>query len=493
MQNTINCNIAACAVLSSRHVLRLVFCCALLFGLSGCRSASSDAEPNASASEESVTPEEARAIAREAYAYANPVVDGYRIMYSYFVDSGDPDFKAPWNQIKNISRVYTHEDRAVQTPNSDTPYSWLALDLRTEPMVLTVPPIDEGRYFSIEFFDLYSHAVDYIGTRTTGNDGGEFLITGPGWEGEVPEGITKTYEFETELMLAVYRTQVFSPEDLEAVIEIQGAYKIQPLSSFLGKAAPEAAPEIDFIEPLSKEEVKESPKVFEHLNFVLQFCPTHPSEKELMKRFARLDLGAGKDFDWDSFSPEIQEAIGQGIKDAWDDFASVMKKVEAGEIGSGDAFGSREFLKNNYVYRMAAAVLGIWGHVEAEAIYPTFYIDSDGEKLTGSNKYTLRFEKGQLPPVNSFWSLTMYELPETLLTENPLDRYLLNSPMLDSFVRGADGGITFYLQHDSPGKDKEPNWLPAPKGPFSATLRLYWPKEEALDGTWEVPVLQRVE
>jgi len=470
MQDTSFIRIPACAI-------------ALLIGL---------AAQNAHAAAE-LTPAEARAIAKEAYIYANPVVDSYRILHSYFVDPNNPDYKAPWNQIKNISRVYTHEDRAVQTPNSDTPYSWLALDLRTEPMVLTVPPTDEGRYFSIEFFDLYSHAVDYIGTRTTGNDGGQFLITGPGWEGEVPDGITKTYEFETELMLAVFRTQLFSPEDIEQVIKIQGAYKIRPLSSFLGKAAPEAAPEIDFIDPLSKEEVRESPKVFEHLNFVLQFCPTHPSEKELMKRFAKLNLGANKTFDWEGFTPPIQEAIKLGISDAWYDFASVMKKVEAGEIGSGDAFGSREFLKNNYLYRMAAAVLGIWGNIEAEAIYPTYYVDADGQKLNGSNRYTLRFEPGQLPPVNSFWSLTMYELPETLLTANPLNRYLLNSSMLDDFARDTDGGITLYLQHESPGKDKEPNWLPAPEGPFSATLRLYWPKAEALDGTWQHPPLERVQ
>jgi hypothetical protein len=440
-----------------------------------------------------VSPEEARAIAKEAYIYANPVVDSYRILYSYFVNSSSPDFKAPWNQIKNIPRVYTHEDRAVQTPNSDTPYSWLALDLRTEPMVLTVPPMHADRYFSIEFFDLYSHAVDYIGSRATGNDGGQFLITGPGWQGEVPEGITKAYEFETELMLAVYRTQLFSPEDLEKVIEIQEAYQIQALSDFLGNAAPTAAPEIDFIEPLSKEEVKESPEVFEHLNFVLQFCPVHPSEKELMKRFARLNIGASKEFDWEGFAPEIQEAIKQGIADAWDDFASVMKKVETGEIGSGDAFGSREHLQNNYLYRMAAAVLGIWGNIEAEAIYPSYYVDAEGQKLDGSNSYTLRFKPGQFPPVNSFWSLTMYELPESLLAANPLNRYLLNSTMMDDFVRDEDGGITLYLQNESPGKEKESNWLPAPEGPFSATLRLYWPKEEALDGSWQLPPLKKVQ
>lgn len=443
--------------------------------------------------EKEITPEEARAIAKEAYIYANPVVDSYRILYNYFVDTEHPDYKAPWNTIKNIPRVYTHEDRAVQTPNSDTPYSWLALDLRSEPLVLIVPKMDSNRYFSIEFFDLYSHAVDYIGSRATGNEGGQFLLTGPSWEGEVPDGIVKTFRFETELMLAVYRTQLFSRDDLEKVIEIQDAYQVQSLSSFLEQPAPRSAPEIDFIKPLTKEEVKESPKVFEHLNYVLQFCPTHPSEKELMERFAKLNIGAEKDFNWKGFSPEIQEAIKLGISDAWDDFASVMKKVETGEIGSGDAFGSRDYLQNNYLLRMAAAVLGIWGNIEAEAIYPSYYVDANGEKLDGTNRYLLRFEPGQLPPVNSFWSLTMYELPESLLAENPINRYLLNSTMIDDFVRDDDGGITLYLQHESPGKEKEPNWLPAPKGAFSATLRLYWPKVEALDGGWELPPLKKVE
>ena len=442
--------------------------------------------------EKEVTPEEARAIAKEAYIYGNPAVDGYRIMYSYFVDSSSPDYKAGWNEIKNIPRVYTHEDRAVQTPNSDTPYSFLALDLRTEPMVLTVPPMEEDRYFSIQLIDLYTHNFEYLGSRTIGNDGGQFLIAGSGWNGKVPDGITKKIESETELMLSIYRTQLYNPKDLDKVKEIQEGYKVQPLSKFIGEPAPRAAPEIDFIAPLSQEEIRESPKVFEQLNFVLQFCPTHPSEKELMKRFAKLNIGAGKAFNYDSFSPEIQEAIGQGIADAWADFANLKKRADAGEVTSGEVFGTREYLQNNYLYRMAAAVLGIWGNSEAEAIYPSYYVDADGEALNGTNNYTLRFEPGELPPANSFWSLTMYELPESLLTDNPLDRYLLNSTMVDGFVRDDDGGITLYLQHESPGKDKDPNWLQAPKGPFSSIMRLYWPKEEALDGSWQLPPLKRI-
>jgi hypothetical protein len=211
-----------------------------------------------------------------------------------------------------------------------------------------------------------------------------------------------------------------------------------------------------------------------------------------MDRFAKLDIGAGKTFDWDGFSPEIQQAIGQGIAAAWADFAQVKERGDAGEIGTADIFGTREHLQNNYLYRMAAAALGLWGNSEAEAIYPAYWIDADGQKLDGAHGYALRFAPGQLPPTNAFWSLTMYELPEMLLVDNPIDRYLLNSTMLDDFVRDDDGGITLYIQHDSPGKDLESNWLPAPAGPFFIAVRLYWPKVEALDGTWKLPPLTRV-
>ena len=471
--------------MKSFNTLATTDCMTAALALGGCQNPT-EAEAT------TLTPEDARAIAKEAYIYANPTVDNYRIFYGAFVDETDPEYKTPINQLVNLARVYTHEDRAVQTPNSDTPYSWLALDLRAEPYVLTVPEIEEERYFSIQLIDLYTHNFAYIGSRATGNHGGHFLIAGPGWKGDVPEGITRAIHAETELVIAIYRTQLFNPADIENVKAVQAGYKAQSLSAFLGRPAPESAPSTDFIEPLTREQITQSPGVFQQLNFVLQFCPTNPSEQDLMARFAQLGIGAGKTFDWDAFSPDIQKAIGQGIADAWADFAALKERADAGEVGSGDVFGTREHLNNNYLYRMAGAVLGIWGNSQAEAIYPSYYVDADGEKLDGAHRYTLRFAPGQLPPVNSFWSLTMYELPESLLVKNAINRHLLNSTMLDDFVRDDDGGITLYLQHDSPGKDKEANWLPAPKGPFSAVMRLYWPKAEALDGTWKVPPLERV-
>ena len=439
-----------------------------------------------------VTPAEARAIAKEAYIYGFPMVDSYRIQHAYFVDRKSPETKAPWNQIRNIPRVYTPDDKAVQTPNSDTPYSFVGMDLRVEPIVLTVPPIEKERYFSIQLIDAYTHNFDYIGSRATGNEGGSFLIAGPGWKGETPRGIKKVIRSETEFVFAIYRTQLFNPGDLENVKKVQAGYRAQPLSAFLGKPVPKAAPAIDFVKPLTPGQQKVSLEFFRILNFALQFCPTQPSEKGLMARFARIGVGAGKTFDASKLSPEVKKAMEKGIADAWADLAKLQKRIDAKEVTSGDMFGTREFLKNNYPYRMAAAALGIYGNSKLEAIYPIYAVDADGQKLDAArNRYTVRFAPDQLPPVNAFWSLTMYELPASLLTANPLNRYLLNSPMLPQFKRDADGGLTLLIQNESPGKDKEVNWLPAPKGPFFMAMRLYWPKAEALQGKWTAPPLKR--
>ena len=440
----------------------------------------------------SVSPAEARAIAKDAYIYGFPLVDGYRILHGYFVDRDNPEYKAPWNQIKNIPRVYTPDDKAVQTPNSDTPYSFLGMDLRAEPIVLTVPPIEKDRYFSIQLVDLYTHNFDYIGSRATGNGGGNFLIAGPGWNGEVPAGVTKVMRSETELALAIYRTQIFNPRDLDNVKAIQTGYKAQPLSAFLGQPAPKPAPAIDFIKPLTPETQKTSPEFFNVLNFVLKFCPTVPSEKELMERFAKVGIGAGKTFDPTKLSPEMKKAFEEGIGDAWKEFAGGVQLLNEGKITSGDVFGTREFMKNNYLYRWLATI-GIWGNSKQEAMYPIYFTDASGQKLNGANRYTLHFSKGKLPPAHAFWSLTMYQLPESLLVANPIDRYLINSPMLPDMKMDTDGGLTLYIQHESPGKDMESNWLPAPKGPFSSYLRIYWPKAEATEGKWTPPVLNRVQ
>jgi hypothetical protein len=442
---------------------------------------------------QSATPAETRAIAKEAYIYGFPMVDGYRIQNAYFVNKAGPEYKVPYNQIASFARVFTPDDTVVQTPNSDTPYSFAGLDLRTEPIVLTVPPIPRGRYFSIQLVDLYTFNFDYIGSRTTGNDGGSFLIVGPGWKGQAPKGVNKVIQSETELAVAIYRTQLFDAKDIDNVERIQAGYKVQPLSAFLGQPAPKSAPPIDFFKPLSPDQEKTSLEFFNELNFILSLCPTHPSEKALMERFAKIGVGAGKTIDASSLSSDQKQAMQDGMADAWAAFGEFRKNEFAtGKVTSNDVFGTRAVLKNNYPYRMAAAVLGIYGNSAAEAMYPSYAMDSKGKPLDGAHCYSMRFAKGELPPVNAFWSLTMYKMPSSLLVANPINRYLLNSPMLPQFKPDADGGITLYIQNVSPGADKETNWLPAPSGPFAVFMRLYWPKTEALDGTWKHPPLVEI-
>ena len=439
------------------------------------------------------TPAQAREIAKDAYIYGFPMVDNYRIQYSYFVDQQDPQYKGPWNQIHNTARVFTPADTAIPTPNSDTPYSFIGADLRAEPLVLTIPPIDAGRYFAVQFVDAYTYNFAYVGSRTTGNGGGKYLLAGPGWNGDKPAGINDVIRSDTDLVLVGYRTQLFGPDDIDNVKKIQAGYQVQPLSAFLNQPPPAAAPAIDFVKPLTKDQQKTSPEFFNILNFVMKYTPTLPSEKDLRARFASIGIGPDGSFNAATLTPEMRTAIEAGMADAWAELATLQKdKIDTGQVTSGDLFGTRDYLRNNYLYRMAGAVLGIYGNSVQEAMYPAFSNDSTGAPLTGANNYTYRFPPGQLPPVNAFWSLTMYELPSSLLVANPINRYLINSPMLNSLTKDPDGGVTFYIQNTSPGTDKESNWLPAPQGPFRMFERLYWPKQEALDGQWKAPQPQKV-
>lgn len=435
-----------------------------------------------------VTPEEARAIAKEAYIYGFPIVDNYRVQYSYFVNKEDPEYKGGWNEIHNTARVYTPEDKAIQTPNSDTPYSSVGADLRAEPLVLTVPPIEQDRYYSLQFVDAYTYNFAYVGSRTTGNSGGKYLLAGPNWKGNKPEGINEVIQSDTELAFVLYRTQLFGPSDIDSVKKIQAGYQVQPLSAFLNQPPPPPAPAIDFVPPLTSEQERTSPQFFEILNFALRFAPVLPSEKDLRDRFATIGIGPNGSFDADKLTPEMRKATEGGTADAWAEFNTFKKeKLDTGQVTSGDITGNRQTLGDNYLYRMAAAVVGIYGNSKDEAIYVGAFNDSTGAPLSGDDKYTYRFAPDQLPPVNAFWSLTMYELPQSLLVANSMNRYLINAPMVPSLVPDTDGGYTFYIQNESPGLDKESNWLPAPKGPFQMVLRLYWPKPDALNGTWKAP------
>jgi hypothetical protein len=434
---------------------------------------------------------EIRQIAKEAFVYGFPLVTNYQTLYKQAVDARDPDYREPFNVIGNSKGVATPEDKFVVTPNSDTPCSYLWMDLRAEPIVVTMPKVDKDRYYSGQLIDLYTFNFAYLGSRTRGNEGGNFLIAGPGWRGVTPRGIQASLRAETEFAYLLFRTQLFNPKDLANVTEIQKRYSAQPLSWFLGQAAVPTAPPVSWPQP--SPEMLTTPSLFSYLNFLLQFCPTHPSEYNLMARFAQIGIGAGKTFDAEKLSPDVKQAVEAGIADAWADLAGVLKLINAEKVSSSDMFGSREFLKNNYLNRFVGAKLGLYGNSGDEAVYLAYFVDANNQPCDASQTgYVLTFPKGGFPPAKAFWSITMYDGPTQFLVANSLKRYLLNSAMLNSFQYGEDGSLTLYIQKDTPGAAMEPNWLPAPDGPFYAILRLYIPVPQVIAGTWKKPAMTPV-
>jgi hypothetical protein len=438
---------------------------------------------------------ETKAIAEEGFIYGLPIVMNYAVMYEYAVDRNSGQFKAPFNEINNEARVFTYKDTAVVTPNSDTPYSTLFMDLRAEPIVLSVPAVEKTRYFSVMLCDGNTFNYGYIGSRATGNEAGNYLVVGPDWKGETPAGIKKVFRSSTQFSAAAYRTQLFNPADMPNVVKIQAGYKVQPLSAYLKQPAPPAAPAVDFPK-IDKEMVKTN--FFEYLDFALQFAPPGPEEKEIRAKLARIGVGAGKSFNFKDLSLEHKAEVVLGMKDGdakVDEYlADAPKNVNGWKVGS--LFGDRTFYRGDWLKRAAAAKSGIYGNDAAEATYPLTKTLADGEALDGSeHNYTLTFAKDQFPPVNAFWSVTMYDGKSQLLIENPINRYLINSPMLPRMKKNPDGSLTLYIQKDSPGKAKESNWLPAPNDTIYLVMRLYWPKDTPPSilppghGTWKPPAI----
>ncbi len=472
----------------NRRYLKSVFVGLLVMILAGIPSMSSAATINAAEFEQ---------IAEDAFIYGFPMVMNYTVFYEYFVDKSSPAYKAPINQLYNTARVYTPQDTTIVTPNSDTPYSFVAMDLRAEPYVVCNPEVEKLRYFSVQLVDLYTFNYGYMGSRTTGNDAACYMIAGPGWKGKKPEGIAKIFRSETGFSFAVIRTQLFNPADIENVKKIQAGYHGLTLSKFQNKAAPPAAPEIEWPK-IDKKLAEADP--FAYLNFVLQFSPqTGPAavETPLRARFAKIGIEAGKPFEVEKLTPEQKAELEAAMKKGIEKIKQKVAALGTDENGwrvTTNGFGDRRTYDGNWLLRAAAAMAGIYGNSPAEAVYPLLTTDSDGNKPdTATHRYTLTFLAGELPPVNAFWSVTMYDRKTQLLVANPINRYLINSPMLPDLKKNPDGSLTIYIQKDSPGKDKESNWLPAPDGPIYVVMRLYWPKKKALDGEWKPPVVKRVE
>ena len=465
---------------TSHRVLLLAGGAALL--LAGCKAADSPDKEGAI---------DTAKIAEEAFVFGYPLIENYAISNEFFINAASPQYKAPIGVLNNAANVFTPADTAVVTPNSDTPYSFAMVDLRAEPTVICNPAIEKDRYFSVQLIDMNTYNYGYIGSRTTGNDAGCFTIAGPNWKGELPKGTKAVYTAGSDFSIVLFRTQLKAPADIDNVRKIQAQYKVQPLSAFLGTPAPAAAPAVDW-PAIDKDKAKTG--FLSYLAFVLQFIPATPEQADIRAKLAQIGVEPGKPFDESKLNEAQKAAMLLGLKAGNDKVTEAGKSTGKPQNGwmVAKIENNAKTINGDWLMRSAIASAGIYANDYQEALYPMTRVDGTGATLDGSTgKYTLTFPAGQLPPANAFWSVTMYDGKTQLLVANPINRYLINSPMLPNMKTNPDGSLTLYIQKDSPGADKESNWLPAPAGPIYMVMRLYWPKDAVLDGSWQPPAVTK--
>jgi len=450
------------------------------------------AETGAAAADE-VSPDEASAIAEEAYIYAFPMMENYRTMYVQTIDRTAPGYTGPFNELVHKTELLGPEFKEIVRPNNDTMYSFAWLDLRAQPIVITVPAIKD-RYYSIQLVDMFTHNFGYIGTRATGTEAGSYVIAGPQWEGTKPGDAKEVFRSESNFVYCIIRTAVDGPKDVAAVVDLQKKYHATPMNVFLGRSRVPVAAGITF--PSYNPNKAKSAAFIDLFNFLLGQVVIVPEERELMGRFARIGIQPGALSASLGLTSDERDAIdagvGQGmiaITGAAQDpskLEGVTVRVDHGWQGIDGLFGPGKTMRTKYLARAGAAMLGLYGNDAIEAYYPMGNQDASGERFDGSNaSYVMRFEQNELPQVDAFWSMTMYSLPDQLMVANPINRYSIGDR--SKLQYGKDGSLTIYVQHDSPGKKKASNWLPAPEGAFSLQFRMYLPKPEALDPLYLPP------
>jgi DNA sulfur modification protein DndE len=401
---------------------------------------------------------------------------------------------APTNQFANAREFPTAAFKQVVRANVDTLYSSAFLDLSKEPLVLSVPET-QGRYYLLPMFDAWTDVFASPGTRTTGNSAGTFVIVGPEWTGTLPAGL-KALKSPTNTVWILGRTQTNGPEDYPVVHAVQDGYKLVPLSGFataytLPRGAVDSNVDMK-TPPVEQLKAMSAAAYFNALARLLKSNPPPASEGPMLAKLARIGVSPGQPFNPSKLDPRIANGLERSVSLALERLQAAAKqtgnsvngwRVPAMILGN---YGS------NYVARAIIALIAFGANLPADAVYPTTFVDADGKPLNGANRYTLHFDKDRMPPVNSFWSVTLYD-PYSYFVANPINRYAINSWM--PLRRGTDGSVELYIQRESPGKDREPNWLPAAEGDFNLTLRMYWPtdkKPSILDGSWKPPAVTRV-
>ena len=406
---------------------------------------------------------------------------------------------APMGQFINVKRYPPADYRGVSAPNADTLYSITWVDL-TEPQVFSHPDMGK-RFYLLPMYNLWMDIFDSPGARTTGGAGANYLLTGPGWEGKVPEGMTQV-KSATRKMLILGRTYADGTDkDYKAVNALQAKLKITPLSAW-GKPYTPKAPAVDpnpgFSMTDKPQEVILAMGTEGYFNkladLMCKDAPPAAADAPMLARMAKLGIEPCKPFKLANLDPALQAKLADlpqvALKEIGANQSTLGREVKGWTFTSGLGVYGTDYMK-----RAVVAAFGWPANLEKDAVYPYTLIDSSGQKLEGKNKYTLTFAKDQTPPANGFWSITMYQIDKGWwFVPNPLNKFTV-SPRNDLHYN-ADGSLTLYFQHESPGKDKEANWLPAPKGEFIPMMRMYWPKDSGLsilDGTWTPPQVHKVE
>ncbi len=457
----------------------------LMVALAG-SPAPAQAGPVLTMSPDQVREQEAFSIGVQAYIWAYPLEEVCRTMKLMTGVSKPEGIRAPVNRFGHARQLITPAIRDVVRPNNDTLYSIAWLDLDAEPIVLHVPKMQE-RYYVFQMLDAYTNVVANIGRRTVGSQGGNFAVTGPGWEGELPQGV-KRIESPTPIVWVIGRTLVEDEADLPNVIALQDRYALTPLSAF-GKAAIERQPIAWTAKPgdvFSK--TPDGLEFFELVGTALQKNPPPDGEAGLLALFGRIGLSVE-----DGFSSEnLDSATIAGLLRATA-VARQLIQEKVDDLGVRQNGWSVNFNTGKYGYdyllRAAVAKFGLGANIPQESMYPSTSVDGDGSPLTGEHRYVIRFPES--PPVDAFWSVTIYDADSQMLVENPIHRFSIGD-RTKGLQRDRDGSVTIHVQHESPGKDKQSNWLPAPDGQFTLTLRAYNPKPELLDGKYVIPPVRRV-
>ena len=437
---------------------------------------------------------EAMEIAIDAYVYGYPLVTmEYTRRVSTNVEKPEGT-KAPQGQFAKLRTYPDASFKTVTAPNADTLYTVVWLDVSKEPWVVSIPDL-KGRYALFPMLDGWTDVFEVPGKRTTGTAAQKYAITGPGWSGTLPAGV-KEYKSPTGMVWLLGRIYCTgTPEDYKAVHALQDQMSAVPLSAY-GKpytlAAGTVDPAIDMKTAVREQVEKlDGAAYFKLLAELLKTNPPTPDDAPIVAKLAKLGVVPGQDFDSAKVDPAVAKGIAAAPKPAQEKIAGWFK----GSIAGGDSTLQNGWVfttktgtyGTNYLQRALVTEIGLGANRPQDAIYPTSEADAEGKPYDGANKYVMHFDKGQLPPADGFWSLTMYN-GDYFFVENPLNRYNVSSR--SKFNPNSDGSIDVYIQNESPGKDKEANWLPAPKDKFILMLRLYWPREKPpslLDGTWKIP------